>query len=244
MITASTWLNFNHCFLIVDLSIIRCILIIDFLSFNRSVIKKNKVNDMSKLVKKQEIRYKENPFLNEMNVVTKRKNVRLAQLGKDDDILINQETGEARGTHVATYKMVDNETFIKLFTQNIGLIFDLTPAGVKALNLLIWAVQYKAINKDIVCLNTYTYEDFLEDFPDKKKGFSYPSFMRGLAQLEEAKIVAKCQRKGDYFINPNFIFNGDRVAFTKIIERKKQDEQVDIKEAIEDKKSKDLSDEN
>ena len=28
-------------------------------------------------------------------------------------------------------------------------------------------------------------------------------------------------RHGRYFINPNFIFNGDRIAFTNVIERKR-----------------------
>jgi hypothetical protein len=29
-------------------------------------------------------------------------------------------------------------------------------------------------------------------------------------------------RQGWYFINPNFLFNGDRIAFTTVIERKTQ----------------------
>lgn len=42
-------------------------------------------------------------------------------------------------------------------------------------------------------------------------------------------------RKGFYFINPNFVFNGDRIAFTTLIERKQQDkpEQIDLVETID-----------
>jgi hypothetical protein len=29
-------------------------------------------------------------------------------------------------------------------------------------------------------------------------------------------------RQGRYFINPNFLFNGDRIAFTTVIERTKR----------------------
>ncbi|MBC9222158.1 hypothetical protein IBK32_10680, partial [Escherichia coli] len=47
----------------------------------------------------------------------------------------------------------------------------------------------------------------------------------GLAELEAAKIIAKHLRPGWYFINPNFIFNGDRIAFTTVIERKKATDQ-------------------
>ena len=37
------------------------------------------------------------------------------------------------------------------------------------------------------------------------------------------------ERKGDYFINPNFAFNGDRVAFTTVleVEKRKKREKVE-----------------
>ncbi|MCV5208286.1 hypothetical protein OFC00_25550, partial [Escherichia coli] len=77
-------------------------------------------------------RYKENPFLEGMVVPVKGKQVRLSRLGRDDNILVNQNTGEVQGTHVTTYKRVDSEQFVKLFTANIGLTFELSSAGIKA----------------------------------------------------------------------------------------------------------------
>jgi hypothetical protein len=32
---------------------------------------------------------------------------------------------------------------------------------------------------------------------------------QGLAELEAAQIIAKHMRQGWYFINPDFVFNGD-----------------------------------
>jgi hypothetical protein len=55
--------------------------------------------------------------------------------------------------------------------------------------------------------------------------------LQGLAELEPAQIIAKHMRQGWYFINPNFVFNGDRVAFTAVIERKSKPPDVDIKES-------------
>ena len=49
---------------------------------------------------------------------------------------------------------------------------------------------------------------------------SLATFKRGINELEKAQIVAKTIRQGRYFINPNFVFNGDRIAFTTVIERK------------------------
>lgn len=166
-------------------------------------------------------RYETNPFLENMIVPVKGRQVRLSRLGKDDNVLINRSTGEIQGTHVTTYKPVDGEQFIKLFTSNIGLAFDLTSAGIKAFTLLMWTVQTYGLGRDEIPLDSLTLERFINAHIEKKS-LSLATFKRGILELERAQIVAKTMRKGFYFINPNFIFNGDRIAFTTIIERKKQ----------------------
>ena len=50
------------------------------------------------------LRYAENPFIEDMIVPVRDQQVKLSRLGKDDNILINQTTGEVQGTHVTTYK--------------------------------------------------------------------------------------------------------------------------------------------
>ena len=169
-------------------------------------------------------RYKENPFLGDMVVPIKDKRVTLRPLGKSDRVInIDQSTGEVLGTHLTTYKRVDGEQFVKLFTANIALTFELDPPGFKALSVLVWVVQHKAISRDEVELDKYMLDDFLAANQLK---LSRPTFMRGLLQLEEAQIIAKTLRRGRYFINPNLIFNGDRIAFTTLIERKREQEET------------------
>jgi hypothetical protein len=166
-------------------------------------------------------RYKTNPFLEGMIVPVKGKQVRLSRLGRDENILVNQNTGEVQGTHVTTYKRVDGEQFVKLFTANIALTFDLSAQGIKAFNVLMWAIQKQSVSKDEVYLDTHTREEFLAIYNDKDKPIklSQPTFARGLAELTKAQIIAKTIRQGVYWINPNFAFNGDRIAFTTLIER-------------------------
>lgn len=178
--------------------------------------KMNKNDDVKEI-----IRYEENPFLDNLVVSTKNKSIKLSRLGKDENILINQATGEVQGTHITTYKKVDNDEFVKIFTRNIGLIFDLKAAGIKALNVLIFTISNSAINKDLVVLDKYALEKFIEVQPEYK--LSRSTFDRGLRELVNAQIIARHTREGWYFINPNFIFNGDRIAFTTLIERKKAD---------------------
>lgn len=170
-----------------------------------------------------EVRYKTNPFLQDMIIPVKGRQVRLSSLGKDENVLINQATGEIRGTHVTTYKAVDGEQFVKLFTANIGLTFDLSAQGIRAFSVLLWAVQHRALSKDEVDLDDLVRQDFIESHASNEKPLrlSTATFLRGLAELTKAQIIAKTVRKGRYFINPNFVFNGDRVAFTTVIERKR-----------------------
>lgn len=166
-------------------------------------------------------RHLTNPFLEGMIIPVKGKQIRLSILGQDDDILLNQTTGEKRGTHLVTYKKVDGEQFVKLFTTNICMAFDLTSAGIKALSLLVWSVQGAAITRDQIDLDKFTLKSFLEEHEGNQKPIlmSQPTLWRGLSELEKAQIIAKAERRGRYFINPNFIFNGDRIAFTTLIER-------------------------
>lgn len=168
------------------------------------------------------IRYDQNPFMEGMIVPIKGQKVQLSRLGNDDNILINQSTGEVQGTHVTTYRKVDSEQFVKLFTANIALTFDLKPAGIKAFNVLLWILQDRAIERDLVPLDKFVLEDFLSAHNDRSPAIklSQPTFWRGLSELEKARIIAKHIRQGWYFINPNFCFNGDRIAFTTVIEKK------------------------
>lgn len=174
-------------------------------------------------------RYVTNPFLENMVIPMKGRRVQLSRLGRENHVLLNQQTGEHYGTHVTTTKRVDSEQFVKLFTANITMTFDLTSPGIKAFSVLIWAVQSKALAKDEVDLDAQTLKEFI-DANEKvnKKSMSLPTFRRGVSELEKAQIVARTVRLGRYFINPNFVFNGDRIAFTTIIERRSQGQQLEL----------------
>jgi len=164
-------------------------------------------------------RYATNPFLNEMIITPSKKQVKISPIGLNNNVLVNQATGEVQGTHIMTYKQVDSSEFVKLFAANVGLTFDLKAAGVKAFNVLLWAVQYTAINRDEVVLDSLVLEEFTKTHNLK---LSLTVFQRGLNELERAQIIAKTKRKGFYFINPNFVFNGDRIAFTTLIQRQQE----------------------
>jgi hypothetical protein len=174
-------------------------------------------------------RYKTNPFLADMIVPVKGRQVRLSRMGSEDNILVNQNSGEVHGTHVTTYKRVDGAQFVKLFTANIAMTFDLSSAGIKAFSVLLWVVQNRALSKDEIDLDSFVLADFIEAHQASKQPLrlSLATLKRGINELEKAQIVAKTQRQGRYFINPNFVFNGDRIAFTTLIERSNTPEELE-----------------
>lgn len=163
------------------------------------------------------MRYDRNPFLEDMLIPVKGRTVKLSKtMGRDDNTWINQGSGEVLATHLTTYKKVDTQKFVKLFTDNIGLTFGLKPSGVKVFSMLAWCVQKDSMNKDLVALDHISLRFFCASTGNK---FSKSTLTRGLGELEACKIIAKSSRKGHYFINPSFIFNGDRIAFSEVIER-------------------------
>ncbi len=182
-------------------------------------------------------RFKTNPFLEDMVIPAKGKQIKLSRLGKDQNVLVNHDTGEHHGTHVVTYKKVDGEQFVKLFTANIAMTFDLSAAGIKAFSVLLWVVQNKALAKDEIDLDVLVLDEFSAAHvrKDPPLRLSSATFRRGIAELEKAQIVAKTMRQGRYFINPNFIFNGDRLAFTTVIERTKRNRDPNTIDLLEGK---------
>ncbi len=165
-------------------------------------------------------RYKTNPFLKPELIPVEGRQVKIAPMEGGNPVLVNQD-GQAQGTHLVTYRKVDAEQFVKLFTDNIALTFSLGSPGIKAFNVLLWAVQRYSLNRDMVDLDSFVLQDFCEGNRGKPDpvSLSLTTFKRGLNELEKTSIIAKTLRKGRYFINPHFVFNGNRIAFTTLIER-------------------------
>ena len=161
-------------------------------------------------------KHKENPFINKMMVKYKTKKESVSVIGTGGNLVINDE-GEEVGnstTHVVTKKVVDSDQFVKLFTQNIALTFNLKSAGVKAFSVLIWAIQNHSYNKDQVFLNDFIREEFIasQEKTDKPLKLSKSVFYKGLAELEKESIIAKSMIQGCFWINPSFVFNGNRIG--------------------------------
>uniref|UniRef100_UPI001BD33880 hypothetical protein n=1 Tax=Vibrio crassostreae TaxID=246167 RepID=UPI001BD33880 len=134
--------------------------------------------------KKELVRHKENPFIEDLNVSVRTKQIKVSKLGKENNVLVDQDSGEEKGTFVGTFKKVDDEQFLKLFTANIALTFELKAAGIKAFNVVCWMMQNKAIERDLITIDKYVLEDFNEEH---NKKLSRAVLYRGIDNLIENK---------------------------------------------------------
>jgi len=157
-----------------------------------------------------------NPFINGNSILPiKRRNT---TIGSKDHILINDKTGEVGGI-VAIHRVeeVDSETFIKIYTKELKDLFSLKPNAMKILSYILSIIPP---NKDKI----------LFDIDECKKytGYSASStILDGLSVLIENSIIARTEKTYIYYINPNIIFNGNRMVLINEYRRKTPAKKID-----------------
>lgn len=169
------------------------------------------------------LKWKTSPFTKELAVPVGHKMVKMISDGNHDKTaLINIDTGEELTTALYSYKKVDNQQFVKYFTENIAITHGLGLAGRKVCDILQWAIQDHAINKDTIWLGKVLVEEWNEKMAVVGvKKVSDSTFYEGITQLIKGGIVARKDsgRPGEYWLNANILFNGNRLAMISIIER-------------------------
>lgn len=147
-----------------------------------------------------------NPFVSTAIVSTKTRRITNK---KGDMMVVSSSTNEIVSPLVGFWhsEEVDNTKFVKLYVNGVRAFRDLTSAGTKVFELLYLEVQ-KNIGKDVIWLN------FIEvDQSITPMGKS--TFMRGMRELLEKGFIAESTVPSKYFLNPDYIWNGDRLAFVK-----------------------------
>lgn len=161
--------------------------------------------------------FKENPFIN-INSVTF-KNKRIAITTDSSKKLLDTKTGQEQEVYIGSYREVDDQEFVKIFTANISFMFELTPPGNTVFQMLLTIVQKNALQKDMVYLSEEMCMELSKEFKIK---ISPATFRRGLKDLLKNQILAKSTKAFLYFINPHVLFNGNRVGFFNAIRKKNE----------------------
>lgn len=154
---------------------------------------------------KAQPKYETNPFISCITVKTKGRKLTVAR----GSTLIDHDTGEIEGrTEIAQIVEVDEGQFVKLFTKDIALWFDLNRSALRVFGALLVAVQQSAIGRDLVYFDVEN--SVIEEFKISKA-----TFYRGIEELLTKGFIARHKSIGWYFINPAMFFNGNRARFIK-----------------------------
>lgn len=149
--------------------------------------------------------YNSNPFI--VSGMVKPKTKRLTN--KRGDLMVVGETGEVVSPVAGFWQAqeVDAAKFVKLYVNGVKAFKELTNAGTKVFEVLYLEVQ-KNIGKDRVYLSYLTIEN-------KELKLSQATFTRGMRELIDKGFVAPTVAIGWYWLNMDFMWNGDRLAFVK-----------------------------
>ena len=162
------------------------------------------------------VRHPENPFIVDNLIKTRTKRVTVSSRRQ---AIMDTVTGEiTAAAEIVRTQEVDSEAFIKIYTQHIDSIFNLTPSTMKIFKVLLLQVQ-DVPNADRVVL---THKVAADHFQNRSEKVPSPSaFHRALHELLEKKFIAATQGVGTYFFNPALFFNGDRVRFVHELVRRR-----------------------
>jgi hypothetical protein len=168
-------------------------------------------------------KYDVNPFIDRLVVKTRGRKVTVAR----GSTLVDMNTGEIDGlTEIAQIVEVDEGQFVKLFTKDLSLWFDLNKSAMRVFGALLSTVQKESIGRDLVYFD-HTSEQ------TKEFGMSKQTFYRGVEELMEKGFIARHRSPGWYFTNPAMFFNGNRARFVKEYRKskskpKKTDDQLEL----------------
>lgn len=151
-----------------------------------------------------------NPFAEKaLEVITSSTKKKYTSLSGSDGkglLIVDNISGDLVGSSIfTTTELVDNEKFVKIFLNQIALLWDLGKPAIKVFSYISTIIKP---NKDTfifrrnLCMSFLSYN-------------SYRPVFEGLAELIHAGIIAKTQYDDEYYINPAMIFNGDRIVIAK-----------------------------
>jgi len=155
--------------------------------------------------------YAENPFMMEIQTKTRKitnKRGNMMLVSNEGDIVSN-----VAGFWEA--EEVDATKFVKLFVRGVKALKELSGSGTKVFEVLYMRVQ-ENIGQDKVFMAFAAVDQVLTPM-------SPPTYDRGMRELTGKGFIAASTVQGWFWLNPSFVWNGDRLAFVKEYRKTKID---------------------
>ncbi|MDD5229659.1 MAG: hypothetical protein PHN45_10780 [Methylococcales bacterium] len=158
--------------------------------------------------------YAENPSVEEACFNSKTGKRRISNRTEEELAYITLPDGERLAeAHFYEKVTVDKTQFIKLYIQGVKALQGLSSAGTKVFEFLYCEMQ-KKISNDKVCLH-------YNNIDQKELQISERTLHRGITELLEKEFIFESNLPSIYFVNVNYLFNGDRLSFVKEYRLKK-----------------------
>jgi hypothetical protein len=176
--------------------------------------------------------YEENPFMMEIKTRTKKVTNK-----RGDMMLVNSDTGEIQSTVAGFWEAheVDSTKFVKLFVNGVKALKELSGAGTKVFEVLYLRVQ-ENIGSDQVYMGFKAVDQVITPM-------SEPTYNRGMRELIAKEFIAATPSQGLYWLNPSFVWNGDRLAFVQEYRKAKTKTNIKNTSSLIDSQPAELVDE-
>jgi hypothetical protein len=151
--------------------------------------------------------YETNPFISTVLAHTKQGSKRISS-GDGSRMMVVSEAGEiVAPAGFWQYQEVDRTQFVKLYIGGVKAFQGLTKPGTTMFEILYNEVQDQ-IGKDQIYLSFGAIDQV-------KHPMSEATYSRGMRELVAKQFLAPSTLQGWFFLNPDYLWNGDRLAFVK-----------------------------
>lgn len=153
-------------------------------------------------------RHSVNPYVQAASLSTRSGIKRISNKDGNRMLVVNEGTGEIMSpAGFWQAQEVDKTQFVKLFVNGVRALKELSGAGTKVFEILYLRVQ-EGIGKERVFLTFPSLDQELTPLGET-------TFYRGMKELLDKDFIAESEAPGLYFLNMDYMWNGDRLAFVK-----------------------------
>ena len=153
-------------------------------------------------------KHKTNPFIEDAADATQTRVRKVSNTGDEQMMVVSRGTGEIiAGAGFWHTQQVDKTQFVKLYINGVKAFRDLTSAGTRVFELMYREIQAN-IGKDKIHMS-------FQAIDQTQDTISEATYYRGMKELVEKKFLAETTVQGFYFVNPDYMWNGDRLAFVR-----------------------------
>ena len=179
-------------------------------------------------VKTRAKKYETNPYMEAGDPIVKSRTKRITN--NQGNYMVKNDTGEVVASIAGFWQAeeVDSTKFLKLYVNGVKAFSNLSTKGTKVFELMYYEMQ-KEIGKDKIYLNLNATDPHIK--------IAKTTFYDGIAELVEKKFLAPTTLPHWFWVNPDYVWNGDRLSFVKTYVRKREG-----KPTVRDEKTGDLFD--